>query len=75
MTWISVEDRIPDFGTRCLVAYRGVVQQQMFIFRDKFEWEEDSYAEDYGEFPSKDVTHWMPLPDPPGVEDAPDKEG
>ena len=66
MEWISVEDRVPtvreDVLCYCSGAYQDgtphITQASRGeggeIWRDTFEWA------------MHDVTHWMPLPKPPG---------
>jgi hypothetical protein len=58
MEWISVKDSLPDHGVSVLVVdgFRDIWIMDIDengIFRCPYEgW-------------SMDVTHWMPLPDPP----------
>lgn len=61
--WISVNDRLPKDGKNVLVLipYRGVVLNYV-SYRESDEW----YVPDrLGRFSLSDVTHWMPLPEPP----------
>lgn len=53
--WISVEDRLPDEDDKCLV-WNG---HHIFvaIYWGDGVWKFDSYA--------CEITHWMPLPEPP----------
>jgi hypothetical protein len=57
--WISVDDRKPDYfeEVNIIVGGRSVGTA---VFEDE-EFRNDNYEE----FHSKDVTHWMPLPPPP----------
>jgi len=61
MNWISVKERLPEHYGSYLVCVGGVVT--MFIYEHpEREWRNrngDIYL---------DVTHWQPLPDPPGTE-------
>lgn len=55
--WISVEDRLPDVGIDVLVCYRN-------------ECDVARYSDTYrcfftGMYACENVTHWMPLPEPP----------
>lgn len=58
MEWISVEDRLPEYGKRVIV-YRAeseiVVEGQDIVAFGSV---------GNGGFPAG-VTHWMPLPEPP----------
>ena len=64
--WIPVSERLPDVGDRCLCnvksfAFPGSFYQAILKY-DKFGFVEDCIYTD-------DVTHWMPLPEPPKEED------
>lgn len=54
--WIPVEDRLPEGECRCLVAVDGEVRSATYYPPGKFQPE---------------ITHWMPLPEPPPLA-APD---
>ena len=62
--WISVKDRLPEKQMNYLVyvppCYVNVV------YYNGFEW-----VVDVGEycFSAYEITHWMPLPEPPKVEE------
>ena len=57
MKWISVDERLPDYGVRVLAAFKGQFTWVMFVAQKyKGEIREAGYAS---------PTHWMPLPDPP----------
>ena len=64
--WIGVKDRLPHFGMSVLVVYNGVTQFNTYaLSEDETGWEDYvSGIEDY-KIPFKEVTHWMPLPEPP----------
>ncbi len=55
MKWISVEDELPGKGAAA-ICY----DYEIFIGYNYG----NSYWDDV-EFSRRDVTHWMPLPDPP----------
>lgn len=63
--WIPVEDRYPGEDERVLVTSRGQVVIGLWSWQVHWEgererlWFDDEYACIY------DVTHWMPLPNPP----------
>jgi len=73
MKWISVEDELPKDETPVIVWFRGREQRIA-----ELGWEYPSYEEtwnkyEYWDCPYNDgqdwgwddITHWMPLPDPP----------
>ena len=60
--WISVKDRNPETGSRCLVVRYDQVTKTYFediLWFDNGNWWNRHYDGDYA------VTHWMPLPDLP----------
>jgi hypothetical protein len=62
MAWISVADRMPGYGTKCLVYIPAKdMAREVFMVA--------SWTEIEGWWPCgcrrSDVTHWMPLPGPP----------
>lgn len=60
--WISVEDRLPETESRCLVVRYDAVTKTSFIdilWFDKGTWWNRVFGGEYS------VTHWMPLPEPP----------
>lgn len=62
--WISVEERLPEQSVEVLVYDFVDSMDVMFL-----EVDDDGYrfwADDNGyEYSIHDVTHWMPLPEPP----------
>ena len=77
--WIPVEERLPKNGDRVLCSYYGVLEQITRIVNfsdcledvDKYEFFEAKrsgfygYDSEYGYYEINDVTHWMPIPEPP----------
>lgn len=64
--WISVEDRLPEYDEEVLI-FDGRISAAIYTPRDNecdgFMGEGlDSYGNAYF---YDDVTHWMPLPEPP----------
>jgi Protein of unknown function (DUF551) len=72
--WISVKDRLPELRQEVLVWYDNgyevaylqkfeppKLQYPQFNNVEMFEW-------CFGDFEDFDVTHWMPLPEPPKEE-------
>ena len=62
--WINVQDRLPEQDIQCLIwtdkGWCGF--GSCGIYDGEAEWDTESYwAEEDGL-----VTHWMPLPEPPG---------
>ena len=61
--WISVEDRLPKDSGYYLVVYQDKYNGSISIAFDMYvkckagEWWENDFM--------RDVTHWMPLPQPP----------
>lgn len=69
MEWISVKDRMPKIGERVLVydtfwrdVYILCLMQN--VNDGNIRW----YNRDTGWYVGDDVTHWMPLPEPPKEE-------
>jgi hypothetical protein len=72
MEWISVKDRLPDNDTSVLaVWYDGekIRVSELFFFDDSDPGEtpRPRWAWELQRVPYSDVTHWMPLPEPPEV--------
>ena len=62
--WIRIEDEKPDTGQYVLVNHKdGVMQCAQYLisgYDDRELWVLDHYYKEQGE-----ITHWMPLPEPP----------
>jgi hypothetical protein len=71
--WIPVSERLPEIDTNVLAAFvdgkrRSRVCEVLFTdFSDEDEPPKPEWCDDYGRIPHSDVTHWMPLPEPPEV--------
>ncbi len=71
MEWISVNDRLPEIGELVLVAYKvdfgsgimGTLVNTAMI--QKFGFCGGGYDNFLDETCTTEVTHWMPLPEPP----------
>ena len=65
MKWISVKDKVPEIPyPTVLAASKHKVSGRIMIetaFFDGWDW----YQHDEIDSPEWEVTHWMPLPDPP----------
>ncbi len=70
--WISVGERLPKFHAAVRVKREGGNEEKAYYHSDRMSWlnfygVKTSYFEDTkGEW-LYDVTHWMPLPEPPKV--------
>lgn len=64
--WISVEDRLPEIGTRVLLCGRyegkGIIAYCAIGYFDGITYREHWGADING---TAEVTHWQPLPEPP----------
>ena len=66
MSWISVDERLPDISSDVLIYCNGT-----HIAFLSWEFDHDSETEFYvwqihdGHFDLDQVTHWQPLPEPP----------
>jgi hypothetical protein len=71
--WISVDDRLPEYGEPILVVANGVVQNITLMLDgcdESPDWFEPYFFEcDDCAFLWDKATHWMPLPDPPKESD------
>ena len=70
MEWISIEDRLPQYGCPVLIVGNGVTQDVTYILDgadDTPDWFEPYFFEHDDECKVwwNKVTHWMPLPEPP----------
>ena len=67
--WIPVSERLPDAGTNVLVFCKGCDYSSILTFRhDRYGNLEFMYQDDCGYWRKAfraEVTHWMPLPEPP----------
>ena len=62
--WVSVKDRLPEIGQKCLIANREIVVRGWL--RPDGVWKTGvSSDEIWSKFSLYPPTHWMPLPEPP----------
>lgn len=61
MNWISVKDRLPERDVRVLGIDRLKVIEIVSLDEDGFFMTDECFL--------KRITHWMPLPEPPEVEE------
>ena len=67
--WISVEERLPEISDVVLVIASGKPRENIEL-HDAFLiasfWGDEGWiADGYEEWDAINVTHWMPLPEPP----------
>ena len=79
MEWISVEDRLPEPEKDCLISngvHVGVGYYEAEYFaedpEDPLQYSSDCWHQEGSNLKTcnsgfADVTHWMPLPNPPAV--------
>lgn len=66
MNWISVNDILPELGQRCIVFGQYFDHQIYRVARRvPHESMEGWWKTDLGMLSPTEVTHWMPLPEPP----------
>jgi len=69
--WIPVSERLPEHDTNVLIAVgrkdgEVVVKEVLFVdWSLPHEPADPRFSDDYGGEDLKDVSHWMPLPEPP----------
>ena len=67
--WISVKDRLPDTAERVLVCktWLGRVYKPEYGYYQDFPNQKGCWyvLTEFGYYPQREVTHWMPLPRPP----------
>ena len=69
--WISVKDRLPKYGKRVLTYTPGMANQITVDAYDRYYVDvDDEWYEGWryrGNHAKNNITHWMPLPEPPEV--------
>ena len=67
--WISGKDRLPDTAERVLVCktWLGRVYKPEYGYYQDFPNQNGCWyvLTEFGYYPQREVTHWMPLPQPP----------
>lgn len=80
--WISVEERLPEPNEECIVAAkvgnRMVTDSAMRVHCYNLRTQETTYAweitHDWDEGEGCEITHWMPLPQPPKMKGENDEQ-
>lgn len=63
--WISVEERLPEYGKTVIVyGSQGGIYTARYQ-RARYEWGRDSWWKLNSKSHICNPTHWMPLPEPP----------
>ena len=62
--WIPVTERLPD-GRSFLVTDTDGYVGEAYLREGKIYWMCDNYDDFWADVHTVDVTHWMPLPEPP----------
>jgi len=70
MKWIKCSDILPEHGERVLVNYGGI------ITIGKLDGNKEFFHLDFGGEiePLREISHWMPLPEPPDDQLISDEE-
>ena len=63
--WISVDERLPEKSGDYLTYHNGVISALMYSKRHKLFNAEDTLDEKFSKANCIEVSHWMPLPEPP----------
>lgn len=58
-SWISVKDKLPHLSTDVLMWQKGVIIPRIGFYVDGSWWDF------WSDRRVQNVTHWMPLPEPP----------
>jgi hypothetical protein len=80
--WISVKDRLPQPSEKCVVALKVGNETQIdlgervpcYNLRTKERYYEWEITYDWDEGQGCEITHWMPLPQPPKMKGADDEQ-
>ena len=72
--WISVKERLPEEDRQVLISCKNkamfVAAFQQMYFSGEIVWHVSGPLGANRKVATDRVTHWMPLPPPPGEEDA-----
>lgn len=68
--WINVNDRLPNLYHRVLITGRNSVGGSFGVIKGSYDGDKAGwYRDDIGQYAKSRedvITHWMPLPEPPG---------
>lgn len=73
MEWISVDDKLPEEDVDVLIYWEAPPTWNCIEIMSRKAWKDEENGIDFencfhdnrGGYLSEDVTHWMPLPNPP----------
>lgn len=65
MKWISVNDRLPEKQGHFLVIAPKSFPKNCIMVVAEFYDDNNTFYSESSDYPMPDVTHWMPLPEPP----------
>lgn len=73
--WISVKDRLPDYGEPVIISIKGVVQHVTYMLDgadDVPDWFEPYFfeADNNTKCWWNEASHWQPLPEPPPLPES-----
>lgn len=66
--WIPVTERLPEEFASCIVYRKGIFGGHFSMLRYSPALGWHFYDSEWGDVTVDDVTHWMPLPEPPTEE-------
>lgn len=76
--WISAKNRLPEKGGKYLVCWKGFLLPDVDLLYYSTDCKQFGFwSDEEGDFvwniePVKEVTHWMPIPELPEVENEAD---
>ena len=65
--WISVKDRLPENYKNVLCVSKFLDIRDITVAHCWESYQKESFWMDTHSFPLTDITHWMPLPEPPNA--------
>ncbi len=65
MEWIKIEDQIPEWNKKIIGYFPGWKGKPIIFCELERQDKDGYYFKDESDYLKKDLTHWMPLPEPP----------